>query len=358
MESTFGEHMSECLIFDDDGNDQFIIGIHFLLHPNIHAILNFKDKDIEIQNIKMPLKVITTIKPLAKSFLSVAYNNVLEEIPEEDRQWVSSTIFPLTSTLIPNLIVQQLHQDQVIMEYPIETAIVNITNGKCPLLFVNNRPNSIKLCPNQLVAITKHMLESMAVQILDNGIHVSVAASDCNLTNHELAALDKFLPHHTDKQKLEFALNKITEKMHNAFEGIKKALTTSLFLGYSVYDGKAQFVIQTDASTTAISAILYQESGDQTWADDSWLSSMMVMGPLTMAIASPFSAAEFNVNNILMQHAQMLNEVARTMFYNCIRFPPDGNLRTCLIEWMNHFPECEPTSNHDPGIYICNHFTL
>uniref|UniRef100_A0A915HLD2 Uncharacterized protein n=1 Tax=Romanomermis culicivorax TaxID=13658 RepID=A0A915HLD2_ROMCU len=94
-------------------------------------------------------------------------------------------------------------------------------------------------------------------------------------------------------------------------------------------------------------------------ADDSWLSSMMVMMPLTMAIASPFSAAEFTyVNNILMQHAQMLNEVARTMLYNCIRFPPDGNLRTCLIEWMNHFPECEPTSNHDPGIYICNHFAL
>uniref|UniRef100_A0A915L4W8 Reverse transcriptase/retrotransposon-derived protein RNase H-like domain-containing protein n=1 Tax=Romanomermis culicivorax TaxID=13658 RepID=A0A915L4W8_ROMCU len=46
---------------------------------------------------------------------------------------------------------------------------------------------------------------------------------------------------------------------------IKKALTSSPFLRYAAYNGKAQFVIQTDASTTTIAAILYQENGDDQW---------------------------------------------------------------------------------------------
>uniref|UniRef100_A0A915L975 Reverse transcriptase/retrotransposon-derived protein RNase H-like domain-containing protein n=1 Tax=Romanomermis culicivorax TaxID=13658 RepID=A0A915L975_ROMCU len=50
-----------------------------------------------------------------------------------------------------------------------------------------------------------------------------------------------------------------------AFEGIKKALTSSPFLCYPVYDGKAQFVIQTNASRTAIGAILNQENGKNQW---------------------------------------------------------------------------------------------
>uniref|UniRef100_A0A915JM71 Reverse transcriptase/retrotransposon-derived protein RNase H-like domain-containing protein n=1 Tax=Romanomermis culicivorax TaxID=13658 RepID=A0A915JM71_ROMCU len=40
---------------------------------------------------------------------------------------------------------------------------------------------------------------------------------------------------------------------------------SSPFLCYPMYDGKAQFIIQTDASTTAISVILYQESGEDQW---------------------------------------------------------------------------------------------
>uniref|UniRef100_A0A915JUP1 Reverse transcriptase/retrotransposon-derived protein RNase H-like domain-containing protein n=1 Tax=Romanomermis culicivorax TaxID=13658 RepID=A0A915JUP1_ROMCU len=55
------------------------------------------------------------------------------------------------------------------------------------------------------------------------------------------------------------------EEHHAAFEGIKKALTSSPFLCYPVYDGKAQFVIQTQASMTAIGAILYQENGNDQW---------------------------------------------------------------------------------------------
>uniref|UniRef100_A0A915JRE2 Reverse transcriptase/retrotransposon-derived protein RNase H-like domain-containing protein n=1 Tax=Romanomermis culicivorax TaxID=13658 RepID=A0A915JRE2_ROMCU len=49
------------------------------------------------------------------------------------------------------------------------------------------------------------------------------------------------------------------EEHKAAIELIKKALLSSPFLHYQVYDGKAQFVIQTDASTTAIKAILYQD---------------------------------------------------------------------------------------------------
>uniref|UniRef100_A0A915HTW7 Reverse transcriptase/retrotransposon-derived protein RNase H-like domain-containing protein n=1 Tax=Romanomermis culicivorax TaxID=13658 RepID=A0A915HTW7_ROMCU len=50
-----------------------------------------------------------------------------------------------------------------------------------------------------------------------------------------------------------------TEEHHAVFEGIKKALMSSPLFRYAVYDSKAQFVIQTNASTTAIGAILYQE---------------------------------------------------------------------------------------------------
>uniref|UniRef100_A0A915L5P2 Reverse transcriptase/retrotransposon-derived protein RNase H-like domain-containing protein n=1 Tax=Romanomermis culicivorax TaxID=13658 RepID=A0A915L5P2_ROMCU len=38
-----------------------------------------------------------------------------------------------------------------------------------------------------------------------------------------------------------------TDEHYAAFKGIKTALTSSPFLRYPVYDGKAQFVIQTDA---------------------------------------------------------------------------------------------------------------
>uniref|UniRef100_A0A915K9F3 Reverse transcriptase RNase H-like domain-containing protein n=1 Tax=Romanomermis culicivorax TaxID=13658 RepID=A0A915K9F3_ROMCU len=57
----------------------------------------------------------------------------------------------------------------------------------------------------------------------------------------------------------------ITEEHKAAFEGIKTALTSSPFLCYPVYDGKAQFVIQTYTSMTPIRAILYQENRDNQW---------------------------------------------------------------------------------------------
>uniref|UniRef100_A0A915IJD2 Uncharacterized protein n=1 Tax=Romanomermis culicivorax TaxID=13658 RepID=A0A915IJD2_ROMCU len=85
MESTFGEHMIKCIIHNHDSNNQCIIGTNFLVHPNIQAILNFKDNYIEIQDVKLPLKVITAVRPQVKLFLSTAQNNVLEEVPEEER---------------------------------------------------------------------------------------------------------------------------------------------------------------------------------------------------------------------------------------------------------------------------------
>uniref|UniRef100_A0A915JCN2 Reverse transcriptase/retrotransposon-derived protein RNase H-like domain-containing protein n=1 Tax=Romanomermis culicivorax TaxID=13658 RepID=A0A915JCN2_ROMCU len=55
------------------------------------------------------------------------------------------------------------------------------------------------------------------------------------------------------------------DEHHATFEDIKTALTSSPILGYPVYDGKAQFVNQTDASTTAIGVILYQENRNDQW---------------------------------------------------------------------------------------------
>uniref|UniRef100_A0A915IHW4 Uncharacterized protein n=1 Tax=Romanomermis culicivorax TaxID=13658 RepID=A0A915IHW4_ROMCU len=85
MESAFGEHMIKCVILDDDSNDQCIIGTDFLVYLDIHAILNFKDNYIEIQDKKLLLKVIAVIRLLMKLFLNAACNNILEEIPEVER---------------------------------------------------------------------------------------------------------------------------------------------------------------------------------------------------------------------------------------------------------------------------------
>uniref|UniRef100_A0A915K6L4 RNA-directed DNA polymerase n=1 Tax=Romanomermis culicivorax TaxID=13658 RepID=A0A915K6L4_ROMCU len=77
-------------------------------------------------------------------------------------------------------------------------------------------------------------------------------------------------PHQLPTWRLEGLLRKdaqyiATDEHHAAFEGIKTALMSSPFLRYPVHDGKAQFQIQTDASMTAIGAILYQEYGNDQW---------------------------------------------------------------------------------------------
>uniref|UniRef100_A0A915IIJ7 Uncharacterized protein n=1 Tax=Romanomermis culicivorax TaxID=13658 RepID=A0A915IIJ7_ROMCU len=102
-------------------------------------------------------------------------------------QWVTGTVFPSTSALIPNLIVQPLTNNQVATKFPVETAIVNITNGTYPLLFINNRPNSIKLQPTQLVAVAKHTLRSVAVSTSSNNISMAIAPLDLDLTDNKPA---------------------------------------------------------------------------------------------------------------------------------------------------------------------------
>uniref|UniRef100_A0A915L926 Aspartic peptidase DDI1-type domain-containing protein n=1 Tax=Romanomermis culicivorax TaxID=13658 RepID=A0A915L926_ROMCU len=84
MESAFGEHMIKCVILDDDRNDQCIICTNFLAHTDIHGILKFIENYIEIQDVKLPLKVIASVRPQLELFLNAANDNVLEEIPEED----------------------------------------------------------------------------------------------------------------------------------------------------------------------------------------------------------------------------------------------------------------------------------
>uniref|UniRef100_A0A915KBV6 Uncharacterized protein n=1 Tax=Romanomermis culicivorax TaxID=13658 RepID=A0A915KBV6_ROMCU len=84
MKCAFSEHMIKCLILDDDGNDQCIISTNFLAHPDIHAILNFKENYIEIQDAKLPLKVIASVHPLTELFLNATNDKVLEEIPEDE----------------------------------------------------------------------------------------------------------------------------------------------------------------------------------------------------------------------------------------------------------------------------------
>uniref|UniRef100_A0A915HVJ8 Peptidase A2 domain-containing protein n=1 Tax=Romanomermis culicivorax TaxID=13658 RepID=A0A915HVJ8_ROMCU len=138
MESAFGEHMIKCVILDKDSNDQCIIRTDFLAHPNFHAILNFKDNYIEIQEVKLLLKVITSVRSQTELFLNAVNDNVLKEIPEQER--------------------------------------------------------------------------------------VATTTANRDLTDHEPAALNKSLPCHTDQQKLDFALNKMTTKTYIAAAQKSKAL--------------------------------------------------------------------------------------------------------------------------------------
>uniref|UniRef100_A0A915KSJ4 Uncharacterized protein n=1 Tax=Romanomermis culicivorax TaxID=13658 RepID=A0A915KSJ4_ROMCU len=52
---------------------------------HIQAILNFKENSIEIQDVKLPLKVIASVPSQTELFLNAANDNPLEEIPEEER---------------------------------------------------------------------------------------------------------------------------------------------------------------------------------------------------------------------------------------------------------------------------------
>uniref|UniRef100_A0A915IEP7 Uncharacterized protein n=1 Tax=Romanomermis culicivorax TaxID=13658 RepID=A0A915IEP7_ROMCU len=77
--------MIKCVILEEDNNDQCIISTDFLGHPDIHMILNFKDNYIKIQDVKPPLKVITSIPLHTELFLNAANDNIREEIPQAER---------------------------------------------------------------------------------------------------------------------------------------------------------------------------------------------------------------------------------------------------------------------------------
>uniref|UniRef100_A0A915K284 Uncharacterized protein n=1 Tax=Romanomermis culicivorax TaxID=13658 RepID=A0A915K284_ROMCU len=55
MESEFGNCPVKCVVLDDDTQDQFIIDMDFLTHPEINAVLNFKDAFMEMGNKCLPL---------------------------------------------------------------------------------------------------------------------------------------------------------------------------------------------------------------------------------------------------------------------------------------------------------------
>uniref|UniRef100_A0A915HG65 Uncharacterized protein n=1 Tax=Romanomermis culicivorax TaxID=13658 RepID=A0A915HG65_ROMCU len=57
MESEFGNYPLKCVVLDDDTQDQLTIGTDFLTHPEINAVLNFKNEYIEIGNKCLPLRI-------------------------------------------------------------------------------------------------------------------------------------------------------------------------------------------------------------------------------------------------------------------------------------------------------------
>uniref|UniRef100_A0A915HXV1 Uncharacterized protein n=1 Tax=Romanomermis culicivorax TaxID=13658 RepID=A0A915HXV1_ROMCU len=83
-------------------------------------------------------------------------------------------------------------------------------------------PNSIKLQPNQLIAMAKHTLEYSEAYI---DCQIATAAADRDFTDHKPAALDKSFNKSTTYQKLEFTLNKMTEKTYVSAAQKAKALS-------------------------------------------------------------------------------------------------------------------------------------
>uniref|UniRef100_A0A915HJA7 FPL domain-containing protein n=1 Tax=Romanomermis culicivorax TaxID=13658 RepID=A0A915HJA7_ROMCU len=61
-------------------------------------------------------------------------------------------------------------------EYLIELAIINVMEGKCPLLFVNNSANGIHLQPNQLIAEidTSRIKENSIVKMTDSFLPMNI----------------------------------------------------------------------------------------------------------------------------------------------------------------------------------------
>uniref|UniRef100_A0A915HNQ6 Uncharacterized protein n=1 Tax=Romanomermis culicivorax TaxID=13658 RepID=A0A915HNQ6_ROMCU len=90
-----------------------------------------------------------------------------------------------------------------------------------------------------------------------------------------------------------------------------------------------------------------------------WFQRLTTTMPLAAVLASPCSIIEYAyLNYVLARHPQLLNTAWGTTFYACMLYCADGNPGTCVRDWMNHIPECEPALDHHRGTYICNHSAL
>uniref|UniRef100_A0A915ICK5 Uncharacterized protein n=1 Tax=Romanomermis culicivorax TaxID=13658 RepID=A0A915ICK5_ROMCU len=80
MESEFNNYPIKCVVLEDDTQDPFIISTDFLAHPEINAMLNFKDEIIEIENKCLPLRITKNASPPnAKQLLQLQKTTPLQK---------------------------------------------------------------------------------------------------------------------------------------------------------------------------------------------------------------------------------------------------------------------------------------
>uniref|UniRef100_A0A915JU61 Uncharacterized protein n=1 Tax=Romanomermis culicivorax TaxID=13658 RepID=A0A915JU61_ROMCU len=157
--------MIKCVILDDDGNHQCIIGTNFLAHPDIHTILNFKENYIEIQDVKLPLKVITLVRPQMELFLNAVKDNVLEEIPEEEPVATAATDRDLTDhepAALDKLLPCHTHQQKLDFALNKMTKKTYVTAAqKAKALYMLRQNRHVFSLPGDKPTITSELIVSI-----------------------------------------------------------------------------------------------------------------------------------------------------------------------------------------------------